>query len=791
MNKIIYLFAFILTSSIALSQNNKINGIVKNSTGEPISDAKIHLLGHNKQVTSNQNGFFSMENIMDGTYVIEISAFNFLSLKKEITLTNGQTLTLNFSLFENEKQLNEITVSGKKTNEYFEDSNLIVAKMPLKNLENPQVYVSIPQKLMQDQVATELSDAMKNATGVTRLWESTGRGGDGAEFYTMRGFSVQPTMINGVPGVNNGVIDPINIETIDVLKGPSGTLFGSPLISYGGMVNITTKKPHEKLAGSFGYIMGSFGQNRITGDINIPLDKKVSVRINTAYNDQNSFQDAGFRKSFFLAPSFKFKPSEKVTFLINTQFQNAESANAPMIFLNRYAPLTHTSLTQFEKLYDKSFTSNDLIIKNPTVSIQAQGIVKLTKNWNSQTIISRSQSKNNGYYHYFWDFSDGNTFGRYISKRNGETQTIDIQQNFQGDFNVGKIRNRMLIGVDYYSSNIINASSNWVQNGSLTVLDGTDTGFLTQNGVDSLLSTTFEGVSQVKNEVMSTYISDVINFTPSLSAMASVRLDRFSGATNYWSTDKIESQLSVSPKFGLVYQPIKDKVSLFGNYMNGFINQAPVQVADTNGANVRMKSLKPEQANQYEFGVKTNIWKDKLAITASYYSILVSNKVMSDPTNINDVIQGGKVESKGIELSLIANPINGLNIIAGFSNNQSKVIEDDPANGYLGLRPEEAGPAQLANLWIQYTIPSTKLKGLGLGFGGNYASEHLTLNRSVTGTFTLPSYTIMNAAISYRTNHYDLILKADNLLNKRYYSGWSTITPQQLRNISLSFNYKF
>src|SRR3546814_18111190 len=46
-------------------------------------------------------------------------------------------------------------------------------------------------------------------------------------YYSMRGFSVQPTMVNGLPGLTNGSLDPAGIERIDVIKGPSGTLFGS------------------------------------------------------------------------------------------------------------------------------------------------------------------------------------------------------------------------------------------------------------------------------------------------------------------------------------------------------------------------------------------------------------------------------------------------------------------------------------------------------------------------------------------------------------------------------------
>jgi iron complex outermembrane receptor protein len=225
--------------------------------------------------------------------------------------------------------------------------------------------------------------------------------------------------------------------------------------------------------------------------------------------------------------------------------------------------------------------------------------------------------------------------------------------------------------------------------------------------------------------------------------------------------------------------------------MNGFSNVAPQLVTDIDGSNPRMKTFDPEQANQYEFGVKTDLFEKRLALTASYYDITVNNRLMQDPDNINNSIQGGKVGSKGIEVSVIANPIDGLNIIAGYSFSESEVLEDNPANGYLGFRPEEAGPQQLINYWVSYTIPTTKLRGLGIGFGGNAASEHKTMNRESTGTFSLPAYHIMNASLFYQTRSMSITLKINNLENTKYYSGWSTVTPQQLRSVSLGLNYRF
>lgn len=780
-----------LFAGVSLAQSGRIEGTVNSEKGIPIPFASVKVENMSLGATSDESGKFSITDLKAGEYTLRISSSGFLTKKESIVVSEARVTQVKIVLSDDLKELDAVMVSGSKNNPFHNDSSFIVSKLPLKDLENPQVYNSIPQELIKEQVATEFNDALKNATGITRLWESTGRGGDGAEYYSMRGFSVQPTMINGMPGVNNGVVDPANVESIEVIKGPSGTLFGSPMISYGGLINITTKKPYDKTGGTFSYVAGNFGLNRITADVNTPVSKGSSVRINAAFNEQNSFQDAGFRKSFFVAPSFKLRASEKLTFLINTEFLSSEAANAPMIFLNRYVPVAFDAMDLFDKNYDRSYTSNDLTIKNPSYSIQAQALYSFSKSWASQTVVSRSTTKSNGYYHYLWDLGDGDSFYRYISKRNGETQTTDIQQNFIGDFKIGNIRNRLVAGIDYYQSNILNSSTGWVGNGIITLSDGNDTGDLTQVGVDSLLIGTFEGVSNAQSQVMSAYVSDVVNLLPSLSAMLSLRIDNFQGRTAYWSVDEVENQTALSPKFGLVWQPLKDRLSVFANYMNGFVNIAPVEVADADGLNVRMQTFEPEQANQYEFGVKTNLFQNRVAFTGSYYNILVSNKLMTDPQNENGMIQGGEILSTGVEFSLIANPVKGLNIVAGYSNNDTEVTKDDPNNGYLGLRPEESGPAQLINFWISYALSTSKLKGLGLGFGGNAASEHIALNRNVTGAFTLPAYQVFNASLFYKASNYSVILKIDNLMDQKYYSGWSGVIAQQLRSYSISLNYNF
>lgn len=687
--------------------------------------------------------------------------------------------------------IDEVVVHG-----YITRDRESVNKMPLKEIENPQVYNTVNKNVIKEQVVTNFNDALKNVTGIARLWESTGRGNDGGEYYTMRGFSLQPTLVNGMPSLSNGTLDPAGIETIEAIKGPSGTLYGGSVISYGGLINVITKKPYNYFGGEVNYINGSYGLNRISADVNTPLSKNLFARVNAAYQKNNTFQDAGFNESFYIAPSVKFVANDRLTFYVNTEFKTSEAANAPMIFLNRNLPLTYFSIGVFKQNYKKSYTNDDLTMNNSTFNLQASANYKISDKWTSKTILSRSNSKTDGYYQYLYDQSNGKDFTRFIANVGGETNTTGIQQNFVGNFTFGNIKNKLLVGLDYFQRDFIQGGTGWISYGVVDIVNQTDTQapFLTKGGVDNAIVAAGEfggqEISHAEAKIYSAYVSDVVNILPNLSAMLSLRLDHFTGRASAYATADSKEKTTLSPKLGLVYQPIQDKVSIFGNYMNGFRNVDPSQIQFTddlgNVLSSEFRYFDPEHANQWEVGTKANLAGDKFSITASYYSINVKNKVMGNGINVN---QNGEVDSKGFEVSVLGSPIPGMNLIAGYSYNDSNVVKGD--EGYPGNRTEDAGPKNLINFWGTYKIQKGSLENFGIGFGGNSASRFYTLNRGNIGAFPLPSYIIMNASLSYTESKYSIILKLDNIANKKYFSGWSTVTPQRLRTLSLSLNYKF
>lgn len=800
---IFFVFSFLATFAVLGQSTGSIEGTIQTSDGNPAEYVNIQVESSARGAVADRNGHFEIRNLKPGTYNLVASFVGLESQKQSVSVRAGETTNVGFQLKESSQELEEIVISGGRQNL----ESPYVSKMPLKYLENPQVYNAISSDLLKEQNITNFDDALKNVPGVHKLWESTGRAsGDGASYYALRGFEAQATMVNGLPGLTSGSLDPANIEKIEVIKGPSGTLFGSSLISYGGLINTVTKKPYSGFGGEISYTAGSFGLNRVTADINAPLkNDDIILRVNTSYHTENSFQDAGFRNSFFISPTVAFKANDRLSFLVVTEFMQEEKTNPAMLFLGRNTPLQFANLSELNYNPKLSLTSNDLSIKNPRYNLQGQMTYKINDQWTSQTVISRGQTKAEGYYSYLYDNENGlGEFALWISDQQGHIITSDIQQNFIGDFTLGNMRNRVVVGLDYFSRNLIDNSSGyaWVHNvnpqGDVNYIypytgEEQAPNYLTRSSIDNLLSTTGISNSNSKDAAYSAYISDVINLTPQLLAMASLRVDYFDTEGSITTDDDDYNQTALSPKFGLIYQPIQDKLSVFANYMNGFKNVAPRQISDQDGTNPRTKTFKPEHADQLEFGIKSNLFSDKLTATVSYYDIKLENVVTGDPTNINNALQGGKVESKGIEVDLIASPVEGLHLIAGFSHNESKVLDGDEANVWLetGRRPIYAGPSDLVNVWATYTIKSGLLTGLGFGVGGNYSSELNILDSKVTGTFTLPSYTVLNSTLFYNAPSFRIALNVNNVGDKQYYTGYSTINPQKPRNAVLSLAYRF
>ena len=764
---------FLAFASDADNEFGSIRGHITTSDGRPAPQVTVVLKGTVKHAVTANDGSFTIHRVKAGQYELQVSLLGYATLMKAVTVEKNTASQVTLTLEVSDTQLQEIVVTGNR-NRFAAKETQQVSRLPLKDLENPQVYQTVGKTLMQEQIIIERMDAYRNIPGAVPNFAVGGSQG-----MTIRGFANATGMRNGM--VTSAIVpmNPVILERVEVIKGPSGTLFGSNRnITFGGLYNYVTKKPYDQTGGEISFTGGSYKLGRIAADINTPLlaDKSLLFRLNTAFQSEGSFQDQGFMKNYTIAPSYSYQVNDRLKFSLDLELTRSQFAVGTFAV----ASLKDVKARNFKDLemdYKKSYFNNGVDINNGIYNIQAQMEYKLSDKWVSQTNYLYSEGFYKNFYWTTLNLLTDSTISRSVRNQVPETfGNIQLQQNFVGDFHIGKLRNRMVVGVDYnYNYNSLNrVTINYdVINLRRQIPD------LNAMKIDQLSYEKGFAASNTSSSSYGVYVSDVLNITPSLMAMLSLRADRFTTGGTYSqatgkSTGKYD-QNSLSPKLGLVYQVLRDKLSVFANYMNGFVNLAPAVQPDNT-----VLDLKPQQGNQWEGGVKFDLLQNRLTGSVSYYVIDVTNATRTEIVDGKTfMFQDGTQRSKGYEVEVIAHPVRGLNIVAGYANNENKYTKASPA---LQGKMVTASPEHIGNLWISYTLQN----GLGFGAGGNYVSDSWFES---TNSFTLPGYTLLGATVFYDQPKFRLVLKGNNLLDQQYWN--SNGSPQKPANVVASAAFKF
>jgi iron complex outermembrane receptor protein len=491
--------------------------------------------------------------------------------------------------------------------------------------------------------------------------------------------------------------------------------------------------------------------------------------VNLAANKEASFLSYGFNNTYTIAPSLIYKSSDKLTFHFDAELFNAKGTRRTY---NTYAAVSGLKTpAELQLDYTTSMFHDDNNGKTSASKFFAQAEYVISDIWKSTTLFSFVGEDVDYSYQSYANWLSPTQAIRQVGMWGPISNNFtNLQQNFNGKFSTGGIKHNFLGGLNYrYYDGSRRAGGNVV---TLDTINVTSTfAPIRRKAVDAIMPLYTTAIAD--QQTLSAYASDVISFTDRLSAMLSLRVDRFerkkAGNTEGYK------QTALSPKLGLVYQVVKDKVSLFGNYMNGFQNLAPVTQPDGS-----VLVLDPVYAVQYEGGVKAELIDKKLSITASYYNIDIDNATR---TEANFTVQDGKQRSKGVDIELIGNPVAGLSLVAGYAYNDNRIIKS--SNAAIEGNKATTSPENVANFWATYTLQN-RLKGLGLGFGVNYADKNYF---TADNTFYMPSYTIYSGTVFYDQSKWRLGVKLNNISSKKYWDiGGNSQAP---RNVMASLSFRF
>ena len=677
-------------------------------------------------------------------------------------------------------------------------------KSNLTVMETPQPIAIVTHEIIEQQQAKQLSDVIKNVNGI---YLTSSRGGS-QDSFGGRGFTFgnDNTFKNGVK-VNSGVFPEVTgLERVEVLKGANAMLYGN--VGPGGIVNMITKKPRFNFGGSVGFSAGSWNSYKPTVDIYGPLSKNIAFRVNGAYEYAESFRDVVESKKSYFNPSFVFNLSENTQLIVEGDYLHHTftpdfgigSVTDYNTGISRLA--TEVGRKQFLGMnwqYQTNEQATTDVILNHKINNQwslnaVASYQNYTKDYFSTERVQWLYNKNN-------PLADPNRLSWItpLNKTYNEQNFGSAQVNLNGEFNTGKINHKVLIGTDAdygqsdaYTYTLKNAPTNVLY---LDDPSSWDNGSLTMP--ESTLATN----TRTRTRRIGVYAQDFISLTKQFKVIAGLRWSyienmptistNFSTGVKKFTDNSATSEQAISPKVGLVYNP-NDNLSVFATYTNSF---SPNTGFDEAGS-----ALKASTVDQYEIGVKKNLWNNAVAVNLTAYQINNRDTYTAPYLPNGNValyrVYAGNIRSRGVELDITGNPMSNLSLIGGVSYNNA-VYTKTPDNGFVEDQRLVRTPAFTTNASAFYTFTNFA-KGLKIGASIFYTGDRkagwndVKGQKQVTRMIDINGFTTVDFSAGYEWKKFSIQGKVGNLfdtVNYNVHENYS-VNPITPRNFYFTLTYK-
>ena len=704
----------------------------------------------------------------------------------------------------------------------------ISSKSNLSIMENPQPISIVTHEIIEQQQAKQLSDVLQNVNG---LYITSSRG-NSQDSFGGRGFILGNDNIfkNGTR-VNSGVFPEVSgLERVEVLKGANAMLYGNT--AAGGIINMITKKPRFNFGGSIGLNGGSWNSYKPTVDFYGPLSDKIAFRLNGSYEYPDSFRDVVTSSKYYFNPSFLVNLGEKSQLIVEADYLK-----------NDFTPdFGLGSITN----KDLSYSLNDSVGRNVFFGTdwqyqnvqQASTNITFNHQFNTNWTFNAVASYQNYTKDYFsaeriqWEFATPTatrlSWKRPFNKTYNEQNFGSGQININGEINTGKINHKLLFGADADYNQADSYAYTLGSTNNVLYLDDPSTW-----GNVAMPTSTLNNRNRINTRRIGVYAQDFISLTKEIKVIAGLRWSYIENMatinTNFITNVKsitnnsATSDQALSPKLGIVYMA-NDNLSVFATYTNSFVPNAgetssQLGALNTTGTpaevlartqNLSKEGIKPTTVDQYEIGVKKNLWNNTLAVNLSVYQIENNNTyqsywyqnaagaIVTPDSNLKEY--AGKVRSRGVELDITGNPTANLSIIGGVSYNNS-VYFDTPENGYVEKQRLVRTPETTANASVFYKF-TNHVKGLKIGAGAYYMGNRLggwndskstDISRNgVSRAFAIKDYVTVNASVGYEWDKFSIQGKVGNLFDTENYNVHEnySVNPITPRNYYVTVTYK-
>lgn len=566
-----------------------------------------------------------------------------------------------------------------------------------------------------------------------------------------------------------------DVERIEILKGPQGTLYGRN--SESGVINIVTKQPDNqfraKLLGEYGNYNSYRGNANLSGPV---IENKLYFGVAAQYKYSDGYIDNLFNgddktaklSHFNGRATLRWTPSDPWDISLIADVVHADDK----VGFFRYAkgPNTTASCQTRHDEVDEDMTE--------TGNTQALNINYQSDSFKVTSVTGatyRSYSKFND--SDLWDNPANRMTNDYTYKDRQYSQEIRINSLNQGSL-------QWLVGLfgSYEETELDH--ENW--NLSRNVLNSHHIANIETQGYAAFGQATYT-------------VKQRLHFTLGLRLDSQKLEGKYRNRANNISAQKDLDFTELLPKASISYDLTADDMiyaTVAKGYLTGGFNWCMNPTQDT-------FHFDPEYSWNYEVGLKSNWLNNKLMANLAVFYITIDDKqvtVVEPDTRLNTITNAAEAYSYGVEIQLRAKPATGLDVFASFGYNQSKFedfISTAWDSSYKNVVSEDLGgnslpyaPVYTYNAGAQYRVANGFMGRVDVFGTGKFYGD-------AANTCEQEAYQLVNARLGYEGKNWEAYLWSKNLFDQEYLT-WFQPSGSSLyamdgppRTFGITVSYRF
>ncbi len=661
--------------------------------------------------------------------------------------------------------------------------------------DTPQTVTVVPQTVIQERGARNLTDVLRNTPGITF---NAGENGFATSMnnFQLRGFDTSGNIfIDGVRDSGSYTRDVFNVERVEVFKGPAAD---NGRGNAGGYVNQVTKLPglQSFIAGDLSAGFDQYGsewRKRGTIDINQKVTDGIAVRLNAMIEDGGvAGRDVAKKNAWGIAPSVAFGLGSP--FRAFFSYEHVEHDDLPDWGIPGWNVKGMINSSKPERRADRdNFYGLDTDYDDVnTDAIMARFEYDLADN---VTISNQTR----------WARVDREARYTIPFNYNPGTQVLTTQTQLYDRVNTSIANNTNLLvkfdtgGIGHTLSTGLELMREWSKANRYPTNNTTTDIFDPDDDRFGKFKPAATEKNRVRVDTVAAYVYDTIAINKQWEITGGLRAEWYK--VRIKSDDLMsevdgfkDTEFNLGGKVGVVYKPVENgsiyaAFGVSGQSPGSYLSNPDISRTGDNAFPGFVKGAKGYTSYNYEIGTKWDLFNGRLSATAALFRTEKTGVpiVGMYPGDVDAELKGyGKQIVQGLEVGVAGSITDEWKVFGGFLLMDSKRKHSRRLDAALKLaNPGDYGPENRtsgdelaftpefsASLWTTYRFPIGVTVGAGVQHvGSSFVGRPDDANRIIPNGIAgkLPSYTVFNAMLAYEiTENVNIRLNVDNVFNEKY-----------------------